>query len=649
MIRLPVKFLKSLVFTLACISLSSPTFSFQNHIGGIINKYASVKSIGADNVIVDDLSQFSPGDTALIIQMKGIIINVPESAAYGYFYDTIGAPGQSEFLIINSVNIGSKNIVFTSGIKKTYSVRGMVQLIRVAVYNKAEVTSKLTCQPWDSISKTGGVLALTIGNTLSLNADIDVTGKGFSGGAISQGSGICIESDPLTYDKFSFPGSFTNSGFKGESTSSIAMKNIDDMQPIVPNFVKGRGNNFTGGGGGNGRYSGGGGGSNYGSGGRGGMELIACFPNDGGVGGRSVKYSDIEGGIFPGGGGGSSTYEPVSSTSAGANGGGIIIIICDTLKGNGRIIKADGATPEGNASGNAGAGGGGGGGSVVISLKSFSTKLNESALSISANGGKGGNTANNFGEGGGGGGGLIMTNNIVVPANVIMNVNGGTGGTRLSGSNGTSGTIGEKLAAFTPTISGFLFNNIRSFVNGNQIDSIVSGQLPPVMTGTRPVGGIPPYTYKWEKSYNGSIWAPLVNDPVPENYIPSIVENTTVYFRRIVMDSSVPSITDFSIPVKITIFITSGESDIVADKPFIIYPNPARNSFEVIVKDNNSGILELMLYDINGKLVSSVSTQKTSGDFSCGFNVPEFPQGLYFLRLFLNHEYYSSKRVVLIR
>jgi hypothetical protein len=648
MIRLPVKFLKSLVFTLVFISLSNSTFSFQNHIGGIINKYASVKSIGADNVIVDDLSQFSPGDTALIIQMKGILFYGVESGAFGNYHDSIGKPGECEFLIVKSTESLLKRVTFTHAILKNYKAEGIVQLIKVPYYKKTTVTSTLSCQPWDSVSKKGGILAFTVGGTLSLEADIDVTGKGFVGGAISQGTGMCTVTDPL-YDKFSYPESFTNSGFKGESNGTRVFLAFDDKRPVYPGYAKGKGSSFTGGGGGNGRYSGGGGGSNYGSGGRGGMELIACFPNDGGLGGRTVKFTDIDGGIFLGGGGGSSTYESASSATAGANGGGIIIIICDTLKGNGNVIKADGNTTAGNAGGNAGAGGGGGGGSVVVSLKSYSTKLTESALSISANGGKGGNTLNNFGEGGGGGGGLILTNNIVFPTNVIINVNGGSGGTRLPGIIGSGGTFGEKLTSFAPILNGFLFNSIRSSVNGNQIDNIDSGQVPPVMTGTKPVGGIPPYTYKWEKSYNGITWASLVNDPVPENYIPSIGETTAVYFRRIVMDSSIPAITDFSIPVKITISITSGESDNVADKPFIIYPNPARNSFEVIVKDNNSGILELMLYDINGKLVSSVSTQKTSGDFSYRFNVPELPQGLYFLRLFLNHEYYSSKRVVLIR
>ena len=89
-----------------------------------------------------------------------------------------------------------------------------------------------------------------------------------------------------------------------------------------------------------------------------------------------------------------------------------VVIVCDTLRGNGKSILAEGAQPSGNASGNAGAGGGGGGGSIALYLQSYSNKLATSGINISVNGGKGGNTSAIFGEGGGGGGGLITTNNL---------------------------------------------------------------------------------------------------------------------------------------------------------------------------------------------------------------------------------------------
>ncbi|MBK9389368.1 MAG: hypothetical protein IPN68_03930 [Bacteroidetes bacterium] len=170
-------------------------FSQDKKISNIINIYKRVESIGTtpkDNVTLTDVSGLFVGDTVLIIQMKGAVINVPETGDYGSYKDLIGMPGLSEFMIVESIDTDTRNVVFTSNITNSYDVLGRVQLVRVPYFNSATVTSTLTCQPWDSVSKTGGVLAMIVGRTLSLEADIDVSGKGFNGGAISQGDGICI-------------------------------------------------------------------------------------------------------------------------------------------------------------------------------------------------------------------------------------------------------------------------------------------------------------------------------------------------------------------------------------------------------------------------------------------------------------------------
>jgi len=74
-----------------------------------------------------------------------------------------------------------------------------------------------------------------------------------------------------------------------------------------------------------------------------------------------------------------------------------VVIVCDTLRGTGKSILAEGAQPAGSASGNAGAGGGGGGGSIALYLQSYSSKLATSGITLSVNGGKGGNTSSIFG------------------------------------------------------------------------------------------------------------------------------------------------------------------------------------------------------------------------------------------------------------
>ena len=556
--------IRKIVLGLIFLSGSTVSLFLQGAtIGGVINRYTYVISIGAsDNVTVNNAALFSKGDTVLLIQMKGAMINVPESSAYGSYQTSLGSPGSYEFLIVQSVNNSTGNIVFTSNILNSYDVRGLVQLIRAPYYNSVTVSSELTCQPWDSLTKTGGILTLIVGGTLSLEANINVTGKGFLGGTPYSGQGFCINDNLALYDKYGYANSWANSGFKGESLVTSAYLGPGIEPSIYPDYAKGKGANFTGGGGGNGRFSGGGGGANIGAGGKGGREsnLCAPFQGEGGLGGKQVKFTDLEGSILLGSGGGSSTYLPVGSASPGGRGGGIIIIVCDTLKGKGKIIAAEGIKPASASSGNAGAGGGGSGGSVAIYLRSFSTQPTTSALTISAKGGNGGNANNQFGEGGGGGGGLILTNNISIPGTVTKSFAGGIVGTRTGGSTGgTGGLIGESLTSFTPLLNGFLYNSIRSSVTLNQVDSVCSNMIPPKMTGTKPVGGTGSYTYIWQKSYESTFASPIVltNDADPINYTPklsdAITPVDTVWFRRIVISSGPPVITDISKPVKIVV------------------------------------------------------------------------------------------------
>ncbi|HNW56538.1 MAG TPA: gliding motility-associated C-terminal domain-containing protein [Bacteroidales bacterium] len=526
----------------------------QTRINGIINQYGKVTSLGTDYVVVDDaarFSQFSAGDTVLLIQMKGVRIYVDEgNVLNGDPQDEYGEPGLHEFLIIQSVQAAGNKIIFKTDIANAYNINGTLQIIKVPSYNSAVVDgSELTCAPWDSTTKTGGVLAMIVGKTLSLNQNINVSGKGFKGGATSPGEGLCVSSDVAAYDKYSFNSSSAYSGFKGEGPVTSGWLTSTDFPAIFPGYAKGKGKNLTGGGGGNGRFSGGGGGSNYGRGGNGGYEdgSNCSVPVQGGLGGIKLELSHFDGRIFLGGGGGSSTYVSGSTASAGGNGGGIVIILCDTLKGNGKSILADGASSL-NAGSNAGAGGGGGGGTIAVYLQSFSSTTGTSALTISAKGGNGGNNPGGFGHGGGGGGGFINVFNVSIPANVTIKATRGNAG----GSGATAGADGDIDTTFVPILNGFLFNSVISSISGTQVDSICSNVVPKELSGTLPVGGSGSYTYLWQKSYDLS--GPVTDIPSSNstNYTPSDLESDTVWFRRIVKDD-LTALTDISKWVEIRV------------------------------------------------------------------------------------------------
>jgi hypothetical protein len=535
-----------LIFLLSIFSFCVDIAS-QESISGVINKYAKVNSIGPGYVIVtpEQASQFSPHDYVLLMQMQGVGIQTGQNV-YGLNVQTlIGIPGASEFLRINDINYVLGQINFTRNvyINNTYNVAGNVQLIQVPFYDSPTVTAPLVCQSWDPSNGTGGVLAMLVGKKLILNADIDVTGLGFMGGAGSPGIGECINSNESLNGRDSYPDSWNNAGYKGEG---IAIHD-DSNVLLFPDHAKGQGRNLTGGGGGNGLYSGGGGGSNRGRGWDGGLEISSLCGGDprfGGFGGISIIDSPVPSGIFPGGGGGSSTQASGSIASAGGNGGGIVIIVADTIEGNNHFIRSDGASAL-NAVSNAGAGGGGGGGSSAISYRSFSSPVN-----ISSRGGNGGENTGGFGEGGGGGGGLIWLSSSSMPDSVTSaSVDYG-----IPAPGNPTGGSGEIKFHYSPQLNGFLFNSICSKATGNRIDSVCSNILYGQITGTQPVGGTPPYIFQWQSSTDGLNWVTASGTNDEQDYMPPELLNQTTWFRRIITDNSTPGIiTDISLPVRIIV------------------------------------------------------------------------------------------------
>jgi len=534
-----------------------PAGNAQTAISGIINSYSEVTSVvDADDIIISNPSDFYAGDTVLLIQVKGIGINVNDtSTQFGLSQNVYGA-GKYEFLLINTINQGTGEVNFTSDMGNfgDYDAGGSLQLVRVPGYDNARVTGTLTCEPWDSTAGTGGVLAMIVGNTLTLETDIDVTGKGLKGGKASFGTEECSDDNPSRYDHIFFHKDSLTAGYKGEGAASYALFNTT---PLGMAYKKGRGPLFNGGGGGNGKYSGGGGGANYGSGGAGGFESESCPGGPyaiGGIGGRDVtSLPDLESGkrIFMGGGGGSATQQNPGDATDGGNGGGIIIIVADTLIGNGKNIKANGADVTDIANENGGAGGGGGGGTILLEVNGFKG----SNLNVEMNGGKGGDSdaisGSCTGPGGGGGGGAFWHSIATLPPEVTIDVSGGAEGSSnyfLFVYGMVEGEPGGIISGLKVPLSGFLFNSIYSFFTGADHDTICENEIPPKFLGTAPKGGTPSYEFRWEYSTDQAIWNVEVDwsDDSRQNHLPSTPLIDTTYYRRLVRDQSVPQILDIS-------------------------------------------------------------------------------------------------------
>lgn len=566
--------IKSLIFSILLFSVVNVSlFSQAKSIGGIINKYGHVEEIGTDWVKIDDAHfsnfEYSDGDTILLIQMKGVGTYVTESGNNGEAENFVGTPGKHEFLIVDSVVTSDKKVVFKRNISNTsFNIEGALQIVSVPTWNEAVVNSTLTCTPWDSASKTGGVVTAIINRTIRLNADINVGGIGFLGGEKSIGNGLCGEITGMS--KYSYWATSDSGGYKGESPASRGFLTSLNHPPLYPKYVKGGGFSFTGGGGSRGKYSGAGGGSNYGAGGTGGINATGCsFQTPGGSGAKAVPaILQTQRVLFMGGGGGGPMYQAGSSTSDGGKGGGIVILVCDTLIGNSRSIIADGAKPSLTASGLAGGGGGGGGGAIAIYLQRISS------VTLSAKGGQGGASANTYGEGGGGGGGFIATNN-ASSSGLTKLTTGGARGTRPAG--GTYAIPGSdginNVTDWVPKLNGFLFNSIRSSLTNTQIDSVCSDSIPRKITGTFPVGGSGTYSYTWQKSYDLKAAPLLIGSAVSKDYVFSAAEADTFWIRRIVKDD-VTLLTDTSKWVQINVTPAITGNLVGKDTTICINQNP---------------------------------------------------------------------------
>jgi MYXO-CTERM domain-containing protein len=444
----------------------------------VVNAYAVLNagvSAGATAITVSDVATLATGfsaalakgDLLLIIQMAGATINVTDTINYGSVTaSTLGSAGRYEFAGVESVN--SNQITLACPLKNDYTVSGKVQVIRVPQYTTLTIAAggSITAPAWDG--QTGGVVAVHAETTLQLDGMIDVSAKGFRGGAVHDSSDV-TGATPIFRSLDATLGAEKGEGIAGSQA---------DYQNTL-NGRYGRGAPANGGGGGDSHNAGGGGGANARSGsawsgqgvmlatvvgaaawlldpaaiangnartnseggGRGGYSYSnaaqdpltvgpgnALWAGDnrreiGGLGGHPLD-NDPTARLFMGGGGGAGDGNNTAA-GRGGNGGGLVFVIAGAVAGAGSM-RANGEAGA-NSSGSPGdaPGGGGGGGTVVVHAVSIT------GISISVDGGAGGNHTNSGGNsevegpGGGGGGGYIA----VSGGTPTLSAAGGLGGT----------------------------------------------------------------------------------------------------------------------------------------------------------------------------------------------------------------------------
>lgn len=488
--------------------------------GVIFNRYdllASTASAGATSVTVNNVANLSAsaisgsannpyatnllgyGDLIMIIKMQGASItsgnvanaavnnNPPQTDVYGKITAYNGV-GSYELCMVQAVS--GNNIILCYALSNSYVVSGAqrVQVVRVPRLSSLTINNgaSITGLAWSN-SYTGGIIALEVSGSATINGTINATGLGFRGGA------VLTTPKPLggQFNQYDFVTNDLNYG--AEKGEGIAGSQTDYDTYYGGRYKRGAPAN--GGGGGNANCAGGGGGANAGisptdtsnyngwgvpdatpsgwssawnletsitglsatstssGGGRGGYcyskqprDPLTVAPGGnwqgdkrhigGGWGGRPLLYTSNNV-LFMGGGGGAADADDQAGGSGGNGGGIVFITVTSNLSGTGSII-ADGNNGENTtnrtnpfnatSTGRDGAGGAGGGGAIKLNVQGSIT-----GVSLSAKGGNGGNqlitavqNSETEGPGGGGGGGYIGVTGF---PSISMNTSGGLYGT----------------------------------------------------------------------------------------------------------------------------------------------------------------------------------------------------------------------------
>ncbi len=367
--------------------------------------------------------------------MKGATIDSSNTTSFGSISNLNGA-GYYEINYVKS--IAGNRIFLVNTFLHVYDLDGNVQFIRVPYYKSARVTTPLTAKTWDGT--TGGVLAFMVKDTLQLQSDIDLSGQGFHGGS---GKNKLMDGIGCDQTDFYVSPSTIYGAEKGEGFTQISFDKSGGRGPLA-----------NGGGGADNHNSGGGGGGNGGKGGAGGNQFEDCGGNpfvNGGLGGFSGAYSNIENRIFMGGGGGGGhANNPTGGFNAdGGAGGGIILLTAKTFDANGHTIYSRGKDANqcvldlGNPRlCTEGTGGGGAGGTVVMDVQRFL-----SATTVDVGGGKGADmplpNGKLHGPGGGGSGGVAWITGGSKPGLLTVNTSGGNNGVNITTGDPWGSTPGQ--------------------------------------------------------------------------------------------------------------------------------------------------------------------------------------------------------------
>ncbi|RJE74260.1 hypothetical protein BGP76_13845 [Reichenbachiella sp. MSK19-1] len=606
----------------------------------VINAYARVTDVSGTTLTISDADvtndDFAVGEQLIIMQMQDDVIggNTGNNPSFGDI-STIASAGLYEKATIASVDMGTNEIVLTSTLSNTYNTgaNSLVQVISFPSFENFSTTDDLTALEWNGI--IGGVFAIKVTGTFTLNHNINLDGAGFRGGDLNpsnESNGNCEASVYRTND-----GQY---GRKGEGVYLNSNTAYEGARAKMAN----------GGGGGNKHNSGGGGGGNFTAGGAGGPgynesdNAAGCYDDPagdagtgaGGYGGVDLSDYVTASRIFMGGGGGGGQQDNSAGgdSEEGGDGGGIIMIQANTVSvpcGSGVSITANGEGfpyPSVDA-GWEGAPGAGAGGTLLFQVNTWALSC---SLVTEAKGGEGQSSTYTLPHGGGGGGGkgVSIFSGSVPASNFSSDNSQGAGG--INGTEPASGSAEQgNDTPENPAYQGGASNGV--------IES-EEGPLPVVLRSWEGTYENGYNLLKWvtvseiendyftiEKLKNETVWMRIAtvsgngttNQPNEYLYRDLSRGEETAYYRL--------SQTDFD--------GTTERFDVITVLPnvevgnVLVYPNPNSGLFTVqLPLDGNFVNFEVL--DIMGKTIEVV--YRRVGD-KVEFDMGQQAKGTYLLKL----------------
>ncbi len=309
-----------------------------------------------------------------------------------------------------------------------------VQVVRAMEPRNKIIDQRVVPQPWNGYD--GGVVAIWSDDTLTIDAPITASGKGYFQLVRSWNT-----ADTLAR---SFGDSTISEPGSGGSACP-GWRQIDTASMWLAETIGGKPHN-----------AGGAGGTSAGAGGQGGKSSTA-FADVFVASGRPRRPSDDGSRLLFGSSGASGHGNDLDAGRGGSAGGAVVIRTRHLRLNRGSNISADGI--NGRDARHDAAGGGGGAGTIMIDAL---TVDGDGLLSV--RGGHGGSTHSTLflsGPGGGGGGGSILTT-VSLPSTVRCAVDGGSAGDahaqyvadstlRHAAQQGSAGTLNTAIPSWQPS------------------------------------------------------------------------------------------------------------------------------------------------------------------------------------------------------